>query len=169
MALFKNDAFAPDEWRSLAEGEDLPLEGKVILTLPQWQANRENLQAANIPLGLLLDAGAPVQAIASDLRRFALVAIDFPKYSDGRGFSMARQIRCTDGFAGELRAVGDILFDQLQHLSRCGFDAFEIKDPSTIRLLESGRRPGLKLFYQPGLGESETPEPSRPWARRATF
>jgi len=167
MALFKNDAFAPDEWRFLAQGEDLPLEGKVILTLPQWQASREQLQAANIPIGLLLEPDAPVQAIAPDLPRFALVAVDFPKFSDGRGFSIARQIRPTDGFAGELRAVGDILFDQLQHLYRCGFDAFEIKDPATIRLLESGRRPGLNVFYQPGLG-GEALEPSRPWARRAT-
>jgi phosphoadenosine phosphosulfate reductase len=167
MALFKNECFTPDEWRSLAEGDDLPIEGKTILTLPQWRANRENLQAANRPLGLLLEPDVPVEQIAHDLPRFALVAVDFPKFVDGRGFSMARQIRRIEGFAGELRAVGDILFDQLQHLSRCGFDSFEIKDAATIRLLESGRRPGLQLFYQPGLGEAETAEPSRPWARRA--
>ncbi len=165
MALFKNDVFAPDEWRALAQGEDPPLEGKVILTLPQWRASAPQLQAANVPIGLLLEAGAPAQEVAPDLPRFALVAIDFPKFSDGRGFSMARQIRRAGGFSGELRAVGDILFDQLQHLARCGFDAFEIKDAATIRLLEKGRRPGLGLFYQPALGE-DAAEPSRPWARR---
>lgn len=168
MALFKNDAFAPDDWRFLPQGEDLPLEGKVILTSPQWEASREALQSANVPIGLLLEAGASVQSIEQDLPRFALVAIDFPKFSDGRGFSMARQLRRTGKFTGELRAVGDILFDQLQHLSRCGFDSYEIKDQATIRLLEVGRRPGLNIFYQPALG-LEAQEPSRPWARRATI
>ncbi len=169
MAFFKNNAFAADEWRALAQGEDLPLEGKVILTLPQWRASGEQLQATNIPIGLRLEAGAPVQEVAAELPRFAVVAIDVPKFSDGRGFSMARQIRRAGGFAGELRAVGDILFDQLQHFLRCGFDAFEITDKATIRLLELGRRPGLGLFYQPGLGDGEAAEPSRPWARRAAI
>ena len=67
---------------------------------------------------------------------------------------------------GELRATGEILFDQLQLLARCGFDSFEIKDAVTIRLLEAGRRPSLGIFYQPGLGP-ETPERTRLLARRA--
>ncbi|WP_026606555.1 DUF934 domain-containing protein [Methylocapsa acidiphila] len=167
MALFKNDGFIADEWRALAEDEDIPLDGKVMVSLAQWRAGRERWRAANFPIGLRLEAGAPVQDIAPDLARFTLISIDFPKFSDGRGFSMARLIRRTEGFAGELRAVGDVLFDQLQHMARCGFDAFEIKDAATIRLLEAGRRPGLGLFYQPAASSDETAEPSRPWARRA--
>jgi len=166
MPLFKNDAFTPDEWRALGPDESVPLDGKVILTLPQWLESREKAPAANIPIGLRLEPGAPVQTIAADLPRLALVAVNFPKFSDGRGFSMAHQIRGDEGFTGELRAVGDILFDQLQLLARCGFDAFEIEDAATIRLLECGRRPGLGAYYQPGLG-AEAPEQTRPWARRA--
>ena len=165
MAIFKGDGFVPDDWRNLAQAEDLPLEGKVVLTLPQWQAIRAQA-IRNIPLGLLVEPGQNLQVIAPDLSRFALIAVAFPKFTDGRGYSQARQLRGTYGFTGELRATGEVLFDQLQFLARCGFDSFDIKDATTIRLLEEGQRSRLGIFYQPGLGP-EIPELTRPWARRA--
>jgi phosphoadenosine phosphosulfate reductase len=119
-----------------------------------------------MPLGLLIEPGQDIRTIAPDLARFALVAVAFPKFTDGRGYSLAHQLRGSFGFAGELRATGEILFDQLQFLARCGFDSFEISDSATIRLLEAGRRPGLGIFYQPGLGP-EIPERTRLLARRA--
>ncbi len=167
MPVFKGDGFAPDDWRKLASEEDLPPGGKVILTLAQWQARSGDVQS-NIPLGLLIEPGQDIRTIAPDLARFALIAIAFPKFTDGRGYSLAHQLRSNFGFAGELRATGDILFDQLQLLARCGFDSFEIRDIATLRLLEAGRRPTLRTFYQPGLGP-ETPERTRLWARRAAF
>jgi uncharacterized protein (DUF934 family) len=165
MPIFKGDGFAPDDWRYLAQGEDPPPDGKVILTLAQWQARGGNVQC-DIPLGLRIEPGQDIRTIAPDLARFALVAIAFPKFTDGRGYSLAHQLRSNFGFAGELRAAGDVLFDQLQLLARCGFDSFEIRDVATIRLLEAGRRPTLRIFYQPGLGP-ETSERTRPLARRA--
>jgi uncharacterized protein (DUF934 family) len=166
MPIFKGDGFAPDHWRSLAHGEGLPPDGKVILTLAQWQSASIDAQIGNIPLGLLIAPGQDIRTIAPDLARFALVAVAFPKFTDGRGYSLAHQLRGNLGFAGELRATGEILFDQLQLLARCGFDSFEISDSATIRLLEAGRRPGLGIFYQPGLGP-EIPERTRLLARRA--
>jgi uncharacterized protein (DUF934 family) len=166
MAIFKGDSFVPDDWRHLPQGEGLPPSGKVILTLAQWQAARAAVPAGGMPLGLLIEGGVDLQVIAADLAAFALIVILFPKFTDGRGYSLARKLRGQHGFTGELRATGDILFDQLQLLARCGFDSFEIKDETTIRLLETGRRPHLETFYQPGLG-SEIPERTRPWARRA--
>ena len=163
MPIFKGDDFVPDDW--LAQAEELPPGGKVMLTLPQWQAIRAQAQSDN-SLGLLLRPGQELLAIVPDLSRFALIAVAFPKFTDGRGYSLAHQLRGTYGFTGELRASGEILFDQLQFLARCGFDSFDIKDAATIRLLEAGRRPRLGIFYQPGLG-SEIPERTRPWARRA--
>ncbi|MDQ6702995.1 MAG: DUF934 domain-containing protein [Pseudomonadota bacterium] len=165
MPIFKADGFAPDAWRNLAQGEDFPPDAKVILTLAQWQAIRAQVQN-DIPLGLLIEPGQNIRTIAPDLARFALVAVAFPKFTDGRGYSLAHQLRSNFGFAGELRATGEILFDQLQLLARCGFDSFEIRDVATIRLLEAGRRPSLRIFYQPGLGP-ETPERTRLLARRA--
>jgi len=166
MPVFKGDGFAPDDWRNLAQEEGVPPDGKVILTLAQWQTASASPQTGDMPLGLLVEPGQDIRAIAPDLARFALVAIAFPKFTDGRGYSLARQLRSNFGFAGELRATGEILFDQLQLLARCGFDSFEISDSATIRLLEAGRRPGLRIFYQPGLGP-EIPERKRGLARRA--
>ena len=165
MPIFKGDDFVPDDWRDLAQAEELPPGGKVILTLPQWQAIRAQAQSDN-SLGLLLQPGQELLAIVPDLSRFALIAVAFPKFTDGRGYSLAHQLRGAYGFTGELRASGEILFDQLQFLARCGFDSFDIKDAATIRLLEAGRRPRFGIFYQPGLG-SEILERTRPWARRA--
>jgi uncharacterized protein (DUF934 family) len=165
MPVFKGDGFVSDDWRNLAQGDDLPPGGKVILTLAQWQTRGGDVRN-DMPLGLLIEPGQDISAIAPDLARFALVAVDFPKFTDGRGYSLARQLRGHFGFAGELRATGEVLFDQLQLLARCGFDSFDINDRVAIRLLEKGRRPSLGVFYQPGLGP-ETPERTRPLARRA--
>jgi uncharacterized protein (DUF934 family) len=166
MALFRNDVIVEDDWCRLTPGDGLPLDGKAILPLPLWDDHRDEALLTNVPLGLLIEPTTPVKAIARDIARFTLIAVNFPKFTDGRGFSLGRQIRDQLNFTGELRAVGDILFDQLQYLARCGFDAFEISHPATLRLLEAGRRPGIDLFYQPARG-TEVPENTRPWARRA--
>jgi phosphoadenosine phosphosulfate reductase len=165
MALFRNGGFAEDDWHLLTEEESLPLDGKVILSLALWDRYRDDALASNVPLGLQLEPARSAATIAKDISRFDLIAIHFPKFTDGRGYSQARQIR-DFGFSGELRATGDILYDQLQLLARCGFDAFEITHAATIRLLETGRGPDLELFYQPSQ-RAEIPENTRPWARRA--
>ena len=165
MAIFKGDGFVPDDWRILAPAEDLPPGAKVILTLPHWQAIRAQ-HRSDRPLGLFIEPGQDLRTVAPDLSRFALIAVAFPKFTDGRGYSLARQLRGAYGFAGELRACGEVLFDQLQFLARCGFDSFDIQDAATLRLLEAGQRPRLDIFYQPGLGP-EIPERTRPWVRRA--
>lgn len=163
MALFANDAFVEDGWRPMpAEGASIA-DGDMILTLPQWR----DLGAGFAPgrrLGLRLEPAAPLGEIAGELARFSLIALNFPKYTDGRAYSMARQIRKL-GYTGELRATGNVLFDQLQLMARCGFDSFEISHLPTLRLLRDGRRPLVSRFYQPGFG-AEAPAGTRPWARR---
>jgi uncharacterized protein (DUF934 family) len=165
MAIFKGDGFFADDWRILAQAEDPLPDGKIILTPPQWLAIRA-LEPKDRPLGLLVEPGQDLQAVAPDFSRFALIVVAFPKFTDGRGYSLARQLRGAYQFQGELRARGEILFDQLQLLARCGFDSFEIIDAATLQLLEAGRRPRIGIFYQPALG-TEIPEQTRPWARRA--
>jgi phosphoadenosine phosphosulfate reductase len=161
MAYFKENEFKSDTWHlKTAPG---PIETQSILPLKLWQ-EASDFQA-NLELGLLLEPGDNLASICKDLQRFSLIAISFPKFTDGRGYSMAYEIRKIYGFTGELRATGDVLFDQLQFMFRSGFDAFEIKDPATLKLLEQGRRPDMTRFYQPGL-QPETPADSRPWARR---
>jgi uncharacterized protein (DUF934 family) len=168
MPLFKDESLGSDDWRYLEPGASLALAGKSILSIEQWLDRTEELRATNISLGLRLEPDVKLSSISNDLSRFSLIAVNFPKFTDGRGYSLAHQLRASYGFTGELRAVGDILFDQLQLLSRCGFDSFEITDESTLKLLGSGRRPSLTRFYQPGLGPEipEIPETTRPWARK---
>jgi uncharacterized protein (DUF934 family) len=168
MAIFAVDGFVADDWGYLAPDELLPSEGKIVVTLTQWQELSAHMRADDRPLGLLLKPGQDLHKNLPDLVRFALVVIAFPKFTDGRGYSLARQLRTHYGYVGELRASGEILFDQLQLLARCGFDSFDITNASTLRLLEAGRRPMFEIFYQPGLGR-EICERTRPWARRAAY
>ena len=75
-----------------------------------------------------LDSHEEPAAIAGDLDRFALVAVNFPKFGDGRGYSIARLLRERYGYKGELRAIGEVVRDHLFFMARCGFDAFLLRD-----------------------------------------
>ena len=165
MAYFKHDGILADSWTYLAAGQTAPAKGQVILTQAQWSEQREALLAAKMPLGLKLEPGIDLDPLGPDLHRFALIALNFPKFSDGRSFSTAHLLRIVQGFAGEIRAIGDVLYDQMQLMQRCGIDAFEIVHAPTLRALENGQRPGVSRFYQPGIG-AEIPAGTRPWARR---
>ena len=119
------------------------------------------------PLGLLIGAGEKIDDIAADLGRLALIALDFPKFSDGRAFSTARLLREKHGYAGELRAVGNVLSDQIPYTRRVGFDTFEVTHEPTRRALLDGRIAEVTLYYQPA-GAAEPPAGTRPWLRRST-
>jgi phosphoadenosine phosphosulfate reductase len=170
MVLFVDGAFTPDPWRRLDAAQELPTSGQILMALDDWH-RRAPLRAhvpatlSNVAFGLMLEPDDLVGEIAADLPHLGLVTIAFPKFTDGRGYSMAQLIRTRYGFKGQLRAVGDVLFDQLQLMARSGFNAFEITDAATIRLLEAGRRPDIHEFYQPG-AEREAPGGTRPWTRR---
>jgi phosphoadenosine phosphosulfate reductase len=137
----------------------------VIVPKARWLAERSQLMARNAPLGLLLSAGETVDDIAGDVPRFAVIALDFPKFSDGRAFSTARLLREKHGFAGELRAVGNVLADQIPLMRRVGFDAFEVTNGPTRRALIEGRLAEVTLHYQPA-ATAEPPAGTRPWLRR---
>lgn len=119
-----------DGWVLLARdaaAADLP-DGELIVPLALWRAERAALLARGTRLGLRLASDEVPEAIAEDLPCFALLAIDFPVFSDGRGYSSARILRERLGFRGELRAVGDVLRDQIFLMSRCGFDSFALRE-----------------------------------------
>jgi len=147
MPLLKNGAVIDDRWRRLADDDPLPGTDAVIVTLARWRADRA-LAARNGPLGLALKNSEPVQPLADEIHHFDLVALEFPKFTDGRAYSQARLLRERLGFAGELRATGQVLPDQLLFMQRCGFDAFEIAKGAPLeawkRAMES-----FSVFYQP--------------------
>jgi phosphoadenosine phosphosulfate reductase len=163
--IWKDGAFRCDSWVRLADGEPLT-DAPSIISRKRWLAERESLRARKAALGILLAPGEPVDEITADLPHFTLIALDFPKFSDGRAYSTARLLRDKHGFAGELRAVGNVLSDQIPLMRRVGFDAFEITHAPTRRALAEGRLAEVTLHYQPA-GTTDAPAGTRPWLRRS--
>ena len=162
--IWQDGAFRRDTWAKADATSALP-DGAVILPKKRWLAERDQLAGRNGPLGLLIAAGETADDIAGDLSRFAVIALDFPKFSDGRAFSTARLLREKHGYAGELRAVGNVLADQIPLMRRVGFDSFEVSNAPTRRALTEGRIAEVKLHYQPST-VTEPPAGTRPWLRR---
>lgn len=166
MALFRNGAFSGDDWVLPEDGAPLPESGPVAVGKQRWMAEREALLARDSPLGLLLTAGESLDAIATDIPRFSLIVLRFPRFSDGRPYSLARILRDRYGYGGELRAAGDVLRDQIGFLWRAGFDALEVTHPGTITALAEGRIHLFHHHYQPGSSVSAEASPGpRPWLR----
>ncbi len=135
--IIKHRAVVQDDWTvlKLAEGDAAETvvvpAGKVIVPLAVWQAQRDTL-SSRAELGVWLASSDRPEALKDDLARFAVIAIDFPKFADGRGYSAAYNLRSRFGYAGELRAIGDVLRDQLFYMSRVGFDAFATREDRSI-------------------------------------
>ncbi|WP_322013879.1 DUF934 domain-containing protein [Paraburkholderia sp. J12] len=133
--IIRDRTVVEDDWTVVRESEDgvLP-DGKIVVPLAWWQANRSALLASRgrDALGVWLAPDSEPADIAADLDSIALVAVDFPKFADGRGYSIARLLRERYGYRGELRAIGDVLRDQLFYLKRCGFDAFAVRADKDI-------------------------------------
>ncbi len=148
MPLIKEGALAEDPWQALADEEAL-VEGPVVVSLERWQSERESLLARNTPLGVRLQSDQSPALIAEDLDRLDLVALEFPKFNDGRAYSYARLLRDRYGFKGEVRAVGGVFRDQFLLMQRCGFDAFEVADKAAAEAWEKAISE-ISVTYQPG-------------------
>ena len=120
MRIVKDGREWQDDWR-LLDDDQAVCTSRAILPLARWLA--ESPSAVASPHGLLVRPDDDFGAVLAAAPRSALVAIDFPSFNDGRGYSFAQQLRAA-GYAGELRAVGDVLRDQAFYLARCGFSSF---------------------------------------------
>ena len=100
----------------------------VLLPLAECKRAGDDWRARAAAVGVLLAPSDDPADVADDLDKLALIAIDFPAFTDGRGYSIARLLRERHGWRGELRAVGDVLRDQLFLMARCGFDTFALRD-----------------------------------------
>jgi phosphoadenosine phosphosulfate reductase len=163
--IWRNDAFHHETWVRTVGSETLP-DAPVVLSKAQWSTLRDQLDGRTSPLGLRLEPGEVIDDIAADLPRFALVALSFPRFSDGRPFSTARLLRERFGYRGELRAVGNVLADQIPFMRRVGFDSYEVTNAPTRRALAEGRIADVTLHYQP-TGVAEPHAGPRPWLRRS--
>lgn len=155
--LWTPSGFRDDEW-SHAEAFDAPgsngrliLPLKAFLDIPADERLRDKDR-----IGVLLAPAEPVDAIADLLDQLSLVALAFPAFSDGRSFSKAELLRSRYGYAGPIRATGQVLVDQLPHMLRVGFDEFEVSNPVLIDRLEKGDVGGIPFQYQPTVTSAES-------------
>ncbi len=140
--LIKHGAVIDDVWQVLREipGSGLP-GGKIVVPLNYWLEHRETLLARSQndeeKVGVWLASDQPPAPLADDLAQLPVIAIDFPLFTDGRGFSYGRALREQFKYKGEVRAIGQFIRDQLYYLSRCGFDAYAIETTDPEKALGS--------------------------------
>jgi uncharacterized protein (DUF934 family) len=141
MALIRHRKPVSDNWQLLRElpaGEDGALPplpgGDLIVPLSAWRRARAQLVAREGRIGVWLGGDDEPADIAEDLAHLSVVAVEFASFTDGRGYSIGRLLRQRYGWAGELRAVGDVQRDQLFYLMRCGFDAFSLRDGEDVEV-----------------------------------
>ncbi len=159
--IIKNRQIVDDTWNvlKLVEGETpesvaLPSDNPIV-PLAVWLARRDELLARQRPVGVWLDSQEGPESIAGDIERFAVIAVNFPKFADGRGYSTARLLRERHGYTGELRAIGDVLQDLLYYMKRCGFDAYAVRADKDI----AAALAGLDDFSESYQAAADQPQP----------
>lgn len=141
---------AENAWCVSYDAEILPEQRPAFVPLPLWQAHREDTELA--PL-LTSDIELTV-ALSEQFSNVAAIAIDFPAFTDGRGYSIARLLRERFNYTGEVRAVGDVLVDQLDYMRRCGFTTMALRadqhPEDALRALSF-----ISVRYQPDVEERQ--------------
>lgn len=118
-----------DPWLFLDAEQGIEDAADIVLDIDRLEQSAGLLAHRNGRLGVILQPGEAVERLVPFLDKLALIAIVFPSFKDGRGFSSARIVRERMGFAGEIRAIGDVLIDQLAFMLRCGFTSFALRHP----------------------------------------
>ena len=140
-------AAAADTWTHLGDDQPIPAQGAITISWARWLRERDAL-AGRAALGVVLPPEVAAEDVAPHAAHLALIVVEFPKFTDGRGYTTARLLRERFGYAGPLRAAGDVLPDQLAFMRRCGFDSFALKPGKSVetalRLLD-----GFTVKYQP--------------------
>jgi uncharacterized protein (DUF934 family) len=133
MALVKDGRAVADSWVAVADDAPVPADVPALVGFARWQAGRDALLAGRTaPLGVRATSATLAEALAPALADVALVALEFPKFRDGRAFSTARELRERHGFTGEIRAVGHVIPDQYLFLVHCGFTTVEVPDGANL-------------------------------------
>jgi len=134
MEIIKRGEIITSAWVHLGDEQPLPAEtADVTVNLQRFRDQREALQAYPGQVGVRLAPADELSQLDADLAALPLIAIEFPKFTDGRGYSLARLLRERLGYRGELRAIGNVLRDQLFYMHRCGFDAFELQPGKSVQ------------------------------------
>lgn len=132
MQIIRDRAIVDDAWQHEPPSGELP-DADIIVSFERWRNDREQLLGRGSRLGVRLGPDDEVDDIAPDLEHFSVVALSFPAFVDGRGFSQARWLRERHGYRGQIRAVGEVLRDQVAYMERCGFNAFEMRPDQDLQ------------------------------------
>ncbi len=144
--IIKDRQIVEDRWQRVGAQEALPV-GDVIVPWPRWKVEQESLLAHEGKVAIWLTGKDNPRELKEELGRFEMIAIDFPNFNDGRGYSIARILRDELGYMGELRALGDVLRDQIFYLARCGFNAFEVRKDKDLEEALAGLH-DFHVMYQ---------------------
>lgn len=137
MPLVKGGAEIANDWAFVPDGGALPESGRFSVSFGRYIGLKQGQENGPLPDGVRLgptDDPATLEPYLADLR---LIEVDFPRYTDGRGFSQAQLLRRRYGYSGELRAVGHVLRDQIFYMHRSGFDAYETRRATVSEVLEA--------------------------------
>jgi len=133
--IILREVIVADDWQVLrpspGEAAVVPA-GRVIVPLAVWLDQQTHLSARG-NVGVWLAGNDDPAQLSRSLELLSLIAVDFPKFTDGRGYSLAYLLRSRFGYRGQLRAIGDVLPDQLFYMKRVGFDAFAVRADKDIR------------------------------------
>jgi len=148
MQLVEGGRLVRDRYLRVGDDAAIPDRVPVIVSAERFLREADSLTRRDGSLGVAWPNDRRVSELAPWLGHLTLVALNFPKFRDGRAYSQARQLRERYGFGGQLRATGDVLRDQFLFLLRAGFDCFEVKkDADAAAFVEVTSR--FSVFYQP--------------------
>lgn len=152
--LLANDWVLLEKTAELEAALTLPA-SSIIVPLQLWQSSKPALLASTKAVAVWLDSNEQAHTLADDLSVLQMIALNFPGFMDGRSYSSATNLRTHYHYSGEIRAIGDVLRDQLFYMRRCGFTTFELKDSVN---LEDARK-ALKDFTDNYQATIEQPLP----------
>lgn len=165
MKIWRESGFVRgDPW--VIETDDVKAsdDQKVLLSLEALVEKAE--ESNDVGLGVVLGPADDVSRLEPYLYRLEIVALTFAAFSDGRAFSQASLLRDRLAYRNELRAVGDVLIDQVPLMLRVGFDSFAVSNATAVKRLSEGRLPGISEHYQPAVKAAEGGQ-GYSWRRRA--
>jgi uncharacterized protein (DUF934 family) len=153
MPLLKNNSFIADAWVTVSDEDIIDDNARVIVSFARLQKDWDSLAKHPGMLGVSIPNTVKAQELTPYFSRLALIALNFPAFTDGRSYSLARALRL-DGYRGELRSTGNVLPDQLQFMLQVGIDSFEVSDRFPIEAWQHAAKL-MGLTYQRGFSGAE--------------
>ncbi len=131
--IVRNGQASRENWPLLeqAEAPAGKIDG-VLVPLRAYLDRPAQYESAGVAFGVVLQATDDPAQLAPHFDRIPVIAVQFARFADGRGYSIARLLRDRHGYRGEIRAIGDVLRDQLFYMKRVGFDAFQLRDDQDV-------------------------------------